>query len=33
MERLGHSVLIRSEDARQGMKAFREKRNLNFKTK
>lgn len=33
LERLGQSVLIRSEDAREGMKAFREKRNPNFKSR
>lgn len=31
LERLGQSVLIRSEDAREGMGAFRDKRNPKFK--
>ena len=33
LERLGQSVLIRSEDAREGMRAFREKRSPNFKSR
>jgi enoyl-CoA hydratase/carnithine racemase len=33
LERLGQSVLIRSEDAREGMRAFREKRTPNFKSR
>jgi enoyl-CoA hydratase/carnithine racemase len=33
LERLGQSILIRSEDTREGMRAFREKRNPNFKSK
>jgi enoyl-CoA hydratase/carnithine racemase len=33
LERLGQSILIRSEDSREGMRAFREKRNPNFKSK
>jgi enoyl-CoA hydratase/carnithine racemase len=33
LERLGQSVLIRSEDAREGMQAFREKRSPNFKSR
>jgi enoyl-CoA hydratase/carnithine racemase len=33
LERLGQSLLIRSEDSREGMRAFREKRNPNFKSK
>jgi enoyl-CoA hydratase/carnithine racemase len=33
LERLGQSILIRSEDAREGMAAFREKRPPNFKSR
>ena len=33
LERLGQSVLIRSEDAREGNRAFREKRPPNFRNK
>jgi enoyl-CoA hydratase/carnithine racemase len=33
LERLGQSILIRSEDAREGMAAFREKRTPNFKSR
>jgi enoyl-CoA hydratase/carnithine racemase len=33
LERLGQSILIRSEDAREGSRAFREKRSPNFKAK
>ena len=33
LERLGQSILIRSEDAREGMAAFREKRAPNFKSR
>jgi enoyl-CoA hydratase/carnithine racemase len=33
LERLGQSILIRSEDAREGMQAFRDKRPPNFKSK
>lgn len=33
LERLGQSILITSEDAREGMRAFREKRPPNFKSK
>ena len=33
LERLGQSILIRSEDAREGMQAFRDKRSPNFKSK
>jgi enoyl-CoA hydratase/carnithine racemase len=33
LERLGQSILIRSEDAREGMAAFREKRSPNFKSR
>jgi len=33
LERLGQSILIRSEDAREGMRAFGEKRIPNFKAR
>ena len=33
LERLGQSILIRSEDAREGMQAFREKRSPHFKSR
>jgi enoyl-CoA hydratase/carnithine racemase len=33
LERLGQSILIRSEDAREGMQAFRDKRSPHFKSK
>ena len=33
LERLGQSVLVRSEDAREGMRAFREKRPPSFRNK
>jgi enoyl-CoA hydratase/carnithine racemase len=33
LERLGQSILIRSEDAREGMRAFREKRSPHFKAR
>jgi enoyl-CoA hydratase/carnithine racemase len=33
LERLGQSILIRSEDAREGMQAFRDKRSPHFKSR